>query len=149
MKIAHIGNLCNTGYLHCLYLRRKGIDAHLYIHEIEELPNEKDQSYDPNSNSWVHRYGGKGNYILRKVKSAPLLYELSKYDLVHSWTASLNVWAERFLRLQRKPYIAYATGSDLREEAQRNTKNGRRIANHFKHAALVAHTFDRISKEVD
>ncbi|CCO23207.1 glycosyltransferase [Maridesulfovibrio hydrothermalis] len=148
MRIAHIGNLANLGFLHCFFLRKAGIDAHLYVNDtVKILPIPYENGNVVIDYDWIHRYPRK-NLLAMFANQFPLALELSKYDLVHSWTCSLLPLAELILALKNKSYFAYATGSDLREAGQRITANGFRIRRHFKNAAYVAHTFDMLTLQV-
>lgn len=146
MRIAHIGNLANLGALSCVFLRRMGVDAHLYVNAnqgFKPVPcADKSETYD-----WVHLYPRKNNFHYACVHTG-LSFKLANYDLVHSWTASLSPLAESMLKLKGKHYFASATGSDLREAAREKSFNGYRVRRHFKNAAWVAHTFDAQTNEV-
>lgn len=142
MKIAHIGNLCNLGFIYCSFLRKMGVEAHLYINEnIPVTPLQYEGFKDETKADWIHRYP-RNNLFLMAINQIPLGFELAKYDLVHSWTCSLLTPVEIILALKGKKYFGYATGSDLREAALFNNINGIRIRRHFRNAAHVAHHFD-------
>ncbi len=141
MKIAHIGNLCNLGFIYSSFLRKMGVDAHLYIHDqMPVTPMQWDGFEDETNASWVHRYPRKP--LSMALNQIPLGLELAKYDLIHSWCCSLLPPLELILALKGTPYFGYATGSDLREAALTNTINGIRIRRHFRNAVHVAHHHD-------
>lgn len=146
MKIAHIGNLANLGALTCVFLRRLGVDAHLYVNELQGFKPvpaaDHNEKYE-----WVHIIPRKNNFHYAWTHTK-LSFDLAKYDLVHSWTASLLPMAELLLKVIGKQYFASATGSDLREAARERGINGFRIRKHFQNAAWVAHTFDTQTIEV-
>ncbi|SDK52835.1 Glycosyltransferase involved in cell wall bisynthesis [Maridesulfovibrio ferrireducens] len=148
MRIAHIGNLANIGFLHCCFLRKAGVDAHLYVNEnVKICPLPYSSLNFSIDEDWIHRYPRK-NILSMIVNQVPLALELSKYDLVHSWTCSLLPAAEEMLKLRNKNYIASATGSDLREAATTRTFNGVRVRRHFKKASYVYHVFDPLTNSV-
>lgn len=146
MRVAFIGNLGNLGALFCFFLRKQGIDAHLYIHEsipVHPIAYAAEGN-EQEAFAWVHRY--PRNNLFSYCKSQfRLSAELLKFDVVNSITCALPPWTEFLLKVNKIPYIAYATGSDLREEAIKKTFNGHRCKKHFNDAALVIHTLDNLS----
>lgn len=160
LTVAHIGNLWNNGYNTCRMLRKKGVDAHLFIPATEldsfqRWNNIEGKSLPP----WVHEFGSRLPDSLRYLRKVLTLtshlrvaYQLSQFDVVHSWTAALaSIWpAQQVLRTMRVPYIAYATGSDLREETRKNTPIGERFRRYFQGAVLTACSPDEINiQQVD
>jgi len=136
MKVALIGNLAGVGYNTAKALRQTGVDVQLYISGSSkgmELPNWEDEEVSQCMPDWIHLWAetkedpGKG--ILGKIKGSlgreiayfrTSLELVRKHDLLHSFTGSLFGlhWPVIFCGIFRfKPYIACATGSDLREVA--------------------------------
>jgi glycosyltransferase involved in cell wall biosynthesis len=136
MRVALIGNLAGVGYNTAKALNQAGMDVHLYIPAQSEgmaLPSWDDKELSQSMPEWIHIYGKNK----RTPKKGPLdkikdlmkretsylkisLELLQKYDLVHAFTASLFGlhWPIIFYGILRlKPYIACATGSDIREVA--------------------------------
>lgn len=157
LKIAHVGNLANLGYLHCLYLRRKGVDAHLYIKPGEKIPVATDATYAPDHSLWVHRYQRIVPYLPRGTRrlvwtaAAPrLAWTLASYDVVTSWTSGLVSvpFTRALLRLVGKPYMAVAAGSDLRELALQDTRRGRQMARYYREAGVVVLGMHRMVEKV-
>ena len=101
MKIAHVGkNLANVPFLIVRALRKIGIPAELFIGRIStmgEVPYEYSE--------WIHymKYGSLSEKFA-------LFFELSKNDY-----AGLQTYAGSsvFTQFINKPYVVYATGSDL------------------------------------
>ena len=164
MRIALIGNLANVGYELTKFLRRKGIEADLFLYsptsgdanpqlidpEIESIQPQWIRYYDP-----PHQSGARLLYPLHKIwnyarfllQNWQLTCKLSKYDLVHSFTGRLSSgpFLSFYFEHGFKPYVATATGSDLREVTLMRNRRGRRMRRHFQKAKLVFSGFDEIN----
>lgn len=145
IRVAHVGNLGNNAYNMCLFLQRSGIDAHLFLRPDEWQPDREEGA--PVSADWIHRVEtasvsarkgllGQGRRILGGID---MLRRLMGYDLVHSWAGAL-VWirgARPLMRAFQKPWVASATGADIREVAAGDSRLGAQLRSYFQHAAMV------------
>jgi len=166
MKVALIGNLAGVGYTTAKALRQIGVGAHLYIFGSSkgmELPSWEDEEVSQCMPDWIHiwaqaeQHPSKG--LWKKIKTS-LVREISyfrtswellrKYDLLHSFTGTLFGlrWPIIFCGIFRlEPYIACATGSDLREVAALyDNARGKLMRLFFKRANLtLLLNFDLVS----
>lgn len=165
MRIALIGNLANTGYIATKLLRRRGIEADLFLSSPPTSGDADPKLIDPevehNQPPWIHYYNLYSQsetglpYPLRRMWNSvryllqnwKLTCKLSKYDLVHSFTGKLSAgpFLSSYFEHGFKPYVATATGSDLRESALMRNRMGRRMRRHFRKARLVFAGFDEIN----
>lgn len=159
MHIAHIGNLANNAFIFCNFLRRKGVDAHIFLFPKEQhFPKEYEGSCDWEKEDWIHFLssgkkrrdsGSTWSKIAEYLGRYDIPLEFSDFDIVHSWTAALLEipFAHSLLKWKGIPYIAVATGSDLREETRKMSLKGIQIRKHFKRACLTASGPDRLNVE--
>lgn len=151
MKICSFFNICNYPYIVTKLLRRKGIDAELIVDISDILPNMlpfweeyniklkkwKDISQikkiiDEYSPSWV-KYIKKGKFLGRYGSySINLLKMLKKYDIIHAYTMGA-IWAQ----FSNRPYIATATGADIRELSKQRNIKGYLMRRGFKNAKVL------------
>lgn len=79
--------------------------------------------------------------ILHELSCFVCLIKLRRFDLIQSFTGSLydsSVWRYAFGRLRYKPYIACATGSDIRESAASDEgRSGHNMRRFFREAEIV------------
>ena len=152
MKIALIGNVANVAYQTCKFLRRKGVQADVFVNDVElQHVGTNPVSHDPDifeqKPEWLiikqmpkpgqGIWGQPGFRIIHKLPQHALyrynlFKELRTYDLLESFNC-----APFWIRYIGKPYISFATGSDLRELTKRDTKQGRKAREIFKHAEIV------------
>ncbi len=115
MKVAIIQNLANSMFPRVEALRKRGVDAHLYVGFNKRTPDGKplpEPSQDPEflngrSYPWVH-------YLDFSKQLRALFYnltELSDYDLIHS--CCLAPIVNQFFTGKKK-FLIHANGSDLR-----------------------------------
>ncbi len=151
MKIALIGNLAGVAYTWSKLLRRKGLAVDLYLTPWEWGPDWEDTEFRSESNRWIHFYDRPAprleylpifrhrvSNLHRKVTANLLLRELLGYDIVNSFTGSLFLSQDAikaFGKERRKPYIACATGSDIREVAIQDGQAGKQMLQFFQQAA--------------
>ena len=134
MKIAIIGNLAWTANEIVIGLRRAGIEADLFVGSEEYKLTFSDLHGQTELNpEWVHCLNAsnidKTNKLfviaqklnLRGFRSLGSIFQLLKYDVIHAHTGALNfsiiAWL-LFVRIRIRPYLAFATGSDLTEVVQ-------------------------------
>lgn len=145
-RIALVGNLANVAYQTCTFLRRKGVQADVFVyeHELAYLPSNP-ESLDPGilqnpphwlkivrqtpAGVWIHWPLRELRALCRKLR---FFLTLRRYELIQSFCCS--PW---YVRMIGRPYISFATGSDLRELAIENTRLGRHARSIFQHAQIV------------
>jgi len=154
-RIAHVGNLANVAYLTTKALRRAGVQADLFILNTEmadpaTYPGNADPGFEADPPDWLRVVqvpsraeagfwsgGLRGRLRLAaewRLRQVQWWRELRTYDLIQSYTAS-PIWVRRV----RRPYVAFATGSDLRELAVSRSRHGRRARDLFRHADVLLH----------
>ncbi len=151
-RVVLIGNLAGTAYAMLRPLARKGIDARLFVSRAEKtmaLPQWEDPELKGSRPDWLHVYGpapggsalGSGS-IIRRLQSLLARIDTARRllgaDLIHSFTGSLFqswLWVLLFGVLKLKPYIACATGSDIRELAQGSGARSVLMRLYFRRAA--------------
>ena len=151
-RIALVGNLANVAYQTCKFLRQRGVDADVFVYEADlASPPSNPDSQDPGvlrdppdwlktvrqfarpEGTWIHSplkrlHSSAGN----RISNLRLLLMLREYDLIESFCC-----APWFVRSVGRPYVSFATGSDLRELAIENTSKGGRARSIFQHAQIV------------
>ena len=133
MKIAITGNLAGTANEILIGLRREGIEADLFINHCEELETFRDLSnqseLDPR---WIKYLDEPANtrkgivsdltFRAKQLKTQlAAIADLKTYDIIHAQSGTLNFSRfsySQFVRNHAKPYLAFATGSDIREVAR-------------------------------
>jgi len=165
MGIALIGNLANEGYKLAKLLRSKGIEADLFLSSSPTSGDADPRLIDPeieaNQPQWIHYYHPIArsrarlpypfsriwNLAMSLLQNWQLTCRLSRYDLVHSFTGRLSAgpFLSFYFEHGFKPYVATATGSDLREIALMRNRQGRRMRRHLQKAKLVFTGFDELS----
>jgi glycosyltransferase involved in cell wall biosynthesis len=137
MKVAFIGNLAGGGYMMARPVAARGVDVLFLLAPWEgPLANPAwEERVEADSRSFVvRRYGTlplRGGALAKfwariqtAVSCAVKLPLLLRCDIVQSFTGSLFLswaWLLAFGVLRLKPFIACATGSDLREVAAHDT----------------------------
>jgi glycosyltransferase involved in cell wall biosynthesis len=143
LRIAILGNLANVGYLLARYLRRKGVEADLYLNPYDADPSwEEDADID---GTWIKTYGytylAHSSWPVRAtayvIDQLNLLRKLSHYDIVQRVCGGLSPLEFTYFRLSKRPYTTLATGSDLRELARQDSTAGRRTLSSFRKARAL------------
>ncbi len=147
-KIAILGNLAGVANDIVAGLRAAGIHADLFIHQSDVENTLSDPiARDPIRIEWVFPLDGaltplNGEsawkiQIMRQFRFQPVR-RLFGYDLLHVHSGILNAsWLTYyfFVHQHQRPYLAFATGSDLREVARfNNDRKGRRMRLFFRNA---------------
>lgn len=112
MRVHFIGNICNNHYVIAKYLRRIGVDAHLFFYKnasMQEQPGSEDPELLGNPPKWCHAYtdADTGSYPWEGVTPG-FLETLSKCDLIHAHDYGL-IWAAQ----TNRPYVWHPYGHDL------------------------------------
>lgn len=120
-KIFHVGkNLANVPYLFCSALRDAGVPVELYIGKISN------RSEEPLSKqAWVHSYRSAADRIRH-------LADISRADCLHTYAGS-----SMYLQFLGKPFVIYATGSDLHELPYQKGSHGMLMRRSLKLALRV------------
>ena len=110
MRIALLGNLCNTAYTYAKALRREGLDAEIFITErerkqVNSFPEWEDPEIDFSNYNWLHYYNQRNPISLLQT-----MIKLRSYDLIHAFGLP-NMYCQ-FLG---RPMINHALGADLKE----------------------------------
>lgn len=141
MKILVAGNLANTGYYLTSKLRDNGMSVDLLTDEKSEIMNDPKSTGELKNNiypNWIK--------FLKKEKinwKWNTIQIMRKYDLVLAATEF-----PIFSLFSLKPFIAIATGSDLRELAKSNSLKGILLRLAYKKAKIVIFTDPDLLKSV-
>jgi glycosyltransferase involved in cell wall biosynthesis len=130
MRVAFIGNLAGGAYMMERAAARLGIETTLFLSRNETgMARPRDAGAQrpplaiveygmtPDRRSWPRRIVRRLQHEMSMLATVPALLHA---DLIQSFTGSLflsPVWRLLFGRLRVRPYLAFATGSDLREVA--------------------------------
>lgn len=146
LRVALVGNLAGVSNEPLLGLRRRGIAADLFIFRDQQeatLEDLKGQAaFNP---AWIFVMdppgGSEGKPPPRHLRwwwGARLAKRLMGYDLLQIHTGSLAYFRlthHLFIEQRRRPYLAMATGSDLREVAAiQQDAEGERMRTFFRNA---------------
>jgi glycosyltransferase involved in cell wall biosynthesis len=137
-SIAIVGNLCNLGYEFARAFHEAGREARLLATPRDAADwHRVYPDRDPAEEPLIHLVGTG-----RWTGYASLARQLRRYDVVFS----VALGAMQVLPWCRRPYVSYATGSDLRELAAGLDQYARRqafLARHtFRHASHVFYSPD-------
>ena len=155
LRIALVGNLANVAYQTCKFLRAKGVEADVYIGASElahqtSNPNNLEPEIMSDPPEWIkivpERRLGLVSRVIRflggpsfsYVSNRKLLMTMREYDIIESFACQ-----PLFVRNVGRPYISYATGSDLRELALEDSALGKHVRGIFRHASHVYFNPDR------
>lgn len=132
MQVLHAGNMVNLGYVMVNNLRKLGINAELLTeknpHKMSD-PTNIDSSLHNNYPDWIKFFDkDNANWKINVLKTM----RDKKYDLIHSY-----VEFPIFSYISRRPFLAYAQGSDLRELAFSKSLKGNLLRRAYKKAKLL------------
>lgn len=150
MKVAVLGNLVGYGYNITKFLRRRGVEADIFLSKFDSglaSPAWEDPETTTEPPEWVRYWDERLDvsraraidpatgrkrplYLLRSVQH--LVPALRRYDVV----VSFNVGAI-YAMLTGRPYIAHANGADITELAGENSPLGHLMYQGFKRARYV------------
>jgi glycosyltransferase involved in cell wall biosynthesis len=109
LRINLYGNVCNNAYLVAKFLRRRGVDAHVFIERgFPWLPHHDDPELESRYPEWIHlvgdlrwrRYGLFDRAFVRR---------LGECDLIHTF-----YWGPIWARKTGRPFVFQSYGGDLR-----------------------------------
>lgn len=129
MKMLVAGNLVNHGYFLTKLLRENNISAELLFRKKPEI-SEDPLEFDPDLKeypNWIKMWDGSNKNWKWNVINI-----MRKYDLIQAST-ELPI----FSMFSRKPYIVFATGSDIIELAHQNNLKGFLLRRAYKKAKLI------------
>ena len=132
MRLLIAGNLANTGYFLASKLRDQGILADLLMEKNPSLEADPLSTGELKNNQYPHwiKFWDKRTNWKKHV-----LVTMRKYDLISALT-ELPMLAF----ISHRPYIAIATGSDLRELAHSRSLKGNLLRLAYRHAKAVVFT---------
>ena len=127
MRVALLGNLCNTAYAFGKALREKGLNAEIFITEKERkqvaaYPEWEDPEIDSKKAHWIHYYDQ--NNIPSLIRT---VIRLRQFDIIHAFGLP-NIYCQ-FLR---RPLVSHALGADLKEVVYESNILGRLLKRAFK-----------------
>jgi glycosyltransferase involved in cell wall biosynthesis len=111
MRVHFVGNVCNNHYVLAKFLRRIGVDAHLYYDPKEDIQNQP-QAEDPemsNLPNWLHPISSqRSRFQSPHHVTDALLMELGACDILHAHDLGV-IWAAKTGR----PFVWHPYGGDL------------------------------------
>ena len=151
-KVALIGNLAGGAYMMFRPIRGKGVNSHLFLARSESgisRPEWENRQFLSQNLDFLHEYGRKQypsvgsimklfQFFQNQLAFLSTCFELIQFDLIQSFTGSLFLspfWILIFGVFRKKPYIACATGSDIREVALQRGLRGQLMRYFFRRAA--------------
>ncbi len=141
LKILHAGNLVNHGYHLVKKLREEGVMIDLLLRKNPKQ-TEDPKFFDEELNEypkWIKFFEMRGNWKWNVIKI------MKEYDVVQASTEF-----PIFSLFAGKPYVAFATGSDIIELAHKNTIKGILLKWAYRRAKVVIfpgpYMFDFVKK---
>ena len=141
MKLLIAGNLANTGYFLTSSLRGSEIIADLLMEKDPKFTSDPINTGELQNRkypNWIKFVDKNRNWKREIVKI------MRSYDLISAATEF-----PIFAMFSLKPYIAIATGSDLRELAQSNKLKGIALRRAYRKAKVVVFTDPDLLKSVE
>lgn len=109
LRVNVYGNVCNNAYLVAKFLRRSGVDAHVFIERgFPWLPHHDDPSMEPPYPDWIHLVGDL-RWRRYGVFDRSFVRRLGACDLIHTF-----YWGPIWARQTGRPFVFQAYGGDLR-----------------------------------
>lgn len=116
MRINLIGNVCNYEYVLAKYLRKKGIDAHLFIikpYHKQYLPESDDPELANGYPDWIevidaNHFCWSFPFIKHPAYELRLLKKLNDCDIIHA-----SDWGVAYAQFCKKPFTFYCTGAEI------------------------------------
>ena len=108
LRIHLYGNVCNNAYVIAKFLRRHGVDAHLFVErDFNFLPEHEDPELAQGYPDWIHV---TGDLRLRRygVFDRAFVRRLGDCDLVHVF-----YWGPIWARQTGRPFVFQTYGGDL------------------------------------
>jgi glycosyltransferase involved in cell wall biosynthesis len=109
LRVNLYGNVCNNAYVICKFLRRRGVDAHLFLERgFPWLPHHDDPELEGNYPDWIHLVGDL-RWRRYGVLDGSFVRQLADCDVVHTF-----YWGPIWARKTGRPYMFQSYGGDLR-----------------------------------
>ncbi|MEE3235098.1 MAG: glycosyltransferase family 4 protein [Candidatus Latescibacterota bacterium] len=110
MRVALLGNLCNTAYTFGKVLRKEGINVEVFITEKERTqaaayPEWEDPEIDSKNINWIHYYNQRNPLSLVQT-----MFQLRNFDIIHAFGLP-----NTYCQFLGRPLISHALGADLKE----------------------------------
>jgi glycosyltransferase involved in cell wall biosynthesis len=113
MKVFLYGNILNNSYNLCIFLRRKGINAHMFLDDSSALEQDYPWWEDTNLSAsnlpeWIHYYRLKPNFWFPQPELKKMISDFSQADV-----ALVCGWGPIIAQRAKVPYLFHSYGSDL------------------------------------
>ncbi len=116
MKINFIGNVCNNAYVITKFLRKKGVDARLFVlkpYHRQYLPESEDPELLNSYPEWIETIDAshfccEHPFLRHPFYERSLLKRLEDCDIIHSFD-----WGHAYAQFCRRPFIFHVSGADL------------------------------------
>jgi len=140
VKLLVAGNLANTGYFLASKLREAGISAELLMERNPDFVSDPLNTGELSSNYpvWIKFWDRSRKWKIQ------IVLKMRRYDLISAAT-ELPIFA----LFSFKPYIAVATGSDMRELAHLNSLKGILLRLAYRKAKVVVFTDPDLIKSAE
>ena len=130
MKILVAGNLANTGFYMVSKLRQNNINVELLMEENPRpVSDPKNTGEIDEYPKWINFWKKNRNWKFQIIK------KMREYDIICAAT-ELPIFAY----MAQRPFVALATGSDLRELAKAKSIKGRLLRRAYKKARALIFT---------
>jgi glycosyltransferase involved in cell wall biosynthesis len=153
VRVAVVGNLAGVANEYVIGLRSLGVEADLFLTDTERAATLRDaEPAGALPDLWLRDMPSYGSAVASRgahrwreaartaLQELPAVRSLLAYDAVHVHTGALltsRLARLVFVGLRMRPYVAAATGSDLREVAQMHTGRGWWMRVFFRRARLA------------
>jgi glycosyltransferase involved in cell wall biosynthesis len=109
LRVNLYGNVCNNAYLVGKFLRRHGVDAHVFVERgFPWLPHHDDPALESAYPAWIHVVGDL-RWRRYGVFDRSFVRQLGDCDLVHTF-----YWGPIWARKTGRPFVFQSYGGDLR-----------------------------------
>lgn len=113
MKVHLYGNILNNAYNLAIFLRRKGVEAEVFLDNSSSLSQDFPWWEDPtldkdNLPPWIHYYAVKPNFLFPQKELKCLIQEFAKCDV-----ALVCGWGPIIAKRAKVPFFFYSYGGDL------------------------------------
>lgn len=109
LRVNLYGNVCNNAYLIGKFLRRHGVDAHLFVERgFRWLPHHDDPELEACYPAWIH-FVGDLRWRRYGIFDGSFVRQLANCDIVHTF-----YWGPIWARKTGRPFVFQTYGGDLR-----------------------------------
>lgn len=135
IKVAHLSNIANVGYMNVTALRARKVDARLYYNPADPYgisnPLWEEKGLEGKHKEWLIEWKVKKN-LLNPFYHLRFINEFKRFDLLHAYTLS-----PIYALLSGTSYIAQTTGADINEVSKEKSVLGSLYRLALKKAAVV------------